>query len=51
MHGAFTAGEKVLFLILLFCFLFCACEKELEMTPQVPEYPAKMVEADDLYKN
>jgi tetratricopeptide (TPR) repeat protein len=50
MHGTFTVGKKVLFLILLFCFLFCACEKKLEMTPQVPEYPAKMVEADDLYK-
>jgi tetratricopeptide (TPR) repeat protein len=50
MHAAFTAEGKVLFLLLILCFLLCACEKKLEVTPQVPEYPAKMVEADNLYK-
>ena len=50
MHGASAEWKRFLIVILLFAFLFYACKKKIEITPQISEYSAKIAEADELFK-
>ncbi len=50
MYGASAEWKRVLIVILLLAFLFCACKKKIEITPQISEYSTKIAEADEFFK-
>jgi tetratricopeptide (TPR) repeat protein len=50
MYGASAEWKRVLIVILLLAFLFCACKKKIDITPQISEYSVKIAKADELFK-